>query len=173
MTLIDDLQGLDLSRIVDARASISVSVGTDEFSAIVSGGATTTALGPLGASLGDLQSLLEEPAAFLRPVVEAVAPLAGQLAPNMAVFDRYRGSVQGGAEVLGGLLRTLDADPVLFGQAFGRSLGDSFGAAAAAAEHYLPIDLGDFADLRAIVDRVDSGAPLDPARFAELALDVL
>ena len=91
----------------------------------------------------------------------------------MAVFDRYRGSVQGGAEVLGGLLRTLDADPVLFGQAFGRSLGDSFGAATAAAEHYLPVDLGDFADLRAIVERVDSGAPLEPARFAELALDVL
>lgn len=173
MTLVQELQALDLSRILDARTSISLSLGTDGFNAMVSGGATVTALGDFGRSLTDLQRMLDDPSELIRPLVDAVVPLGGRFAPDMAVFGRYRASVEAGADVLGGLLGTLSADPALFGQAFGRSLGDAFGSAASAAEGYLPIDLGDFADLRAIVERVDSGVPLDPARFAELALDVL
>ena len=150
MSLLSDLQSLDLSGIVDAKAQISVSVGTDDFAAMVSGGAAVTALGDFGVTLRDLQGSLDDPAVFARPLLEAIGPLQSFLAPDLEVFGRYRTAVEEGANVLGGLLSTLDADPALFGQAFGRSLGDSFGTAAAMAEKYLPIDLDDLTDLRAL-----------------------
>jgi hypothetical protein len=173
MTLLTDLQAIDLSSITSAKATIGASISGDEIQNLVKGGVTAGALGDFGAALTRLQGALDEPTSLVKPLVDAVAPLGESLVPDMAVFDRYRGSVEAGANVLGGLVGTLASDPALFGQTFGRSLADSFGAAAQAAEHYLPIDLGDLANLREIVERVDAGLPPDPAQFAELALDVL
>lgn len=173
MSLLEDLQNLDLSEILDARASISVTISTDDFDAMVSGGATVAALGDFGANLQQLREMLDNPAAFVQPLVDAVAPLAGQLEIDMELFQQYSTAIQGGAEVLANLLGSIDADPAMFGQAFGRSLGDAFGATAAMAEQYLPVRLDDLASLRDLIERVDSGVPVDPELFAELALDVL
>src|SRR4051812_26586494 len=72
MSLLDDLQNIDLSGIVSAKGSISVSIQTPGLQAAISGGAAQTALAGLGGSLGSVRSQFSSPEALLKPIVDAV-----------------------------------------------------------------------------------------------------
>jgi hypothetical protein len=54
MTLLSDLKSLDLSNILDARASITAAMEKPELEGVLSGGAAQTALAGLGTSLQTL-----------------------------------------------------------------------------------------------------------------------
>ena len=67
MSLLTDLESIDLPGIVDARTNISASVNTDDLNAIISGGATVWAvLGDFGASIQQLRGGLDDPQAFVK-----------------------------------------------------------------------------------------------------------
>jgi hypothetical protein len=173
MTLLEDLQSIDLSGIIDARASISVTVSTDDLTAIVEGGAAVSALGDFGAQLDQLRGQLDDPASLLLPLVEAATPLLDHLEVDTGALEEYAEAVIQGAEIITVLLSNLDADPDQLGSAFGQSLGEVMETAATLAEQYLPVDLEGIGELQDLVARVDGSLELDPAAFAELMLDAL
>ena len=79
MSLLEDLEALDLSNILDARASISVSINGTEIQALLGGGAAQTVLGDLGTTLADLRASLDNPAALLQPLIDAIDDLPRDL----------------------------------------------------------------------------------------------
>ncbi len=173
MSLLTDLQSLDLSGIIDARASISVTVNGEELSAIVSSGAAVSALGEFGESLAQLRGSLEDPAELFAPLLDAIAPLLEQLDVDTGALAEYAEAVEAGATIIATLLGNLDADPADLGSVFGRSLGEVMEQAAGLAENYLPVDLDGIGQLKALIERVDGEVSLDPAAFADLILDAI
>src|SRR5438552_3716129 len=73
MSLLDDLQHIDLSGIVSAKGNISASIQAPGLQAALSGGAAQTALAGLGGSLGSIRSSFPNPESLLKPVVDAVS----------------------------------------------------------------------------------------------------
>ncbi len=173
MSLLQELQSLDLSAIVDARATIRVTLDTDDIKAIVQGGTSVTALGDFGQALQQLRDGLENPADLLRPLMDAMGALSGKLGIDNALFDRYLSAVREGAGILVGLFEGIDGDPALFGQNFGRSMGQALEVAGDLASRYLPVSLDDVNRFKTLVERIDGDVPVDPRLFAELALDAL
>src|SRR5207244_264130 len=105
MSVLDDLAGIDLSAIVDARATLSASISADDLQHLLSDvGVGPAALGQLGAALDALRQAAEgHPEALVAPVLDAVAGLAGALGADHLPIGRYRDAVREGATLLGGL----------------------------------------------------------------------
>ncbi|HEY1175952.1 MAG TPA: hypothetical protein VGF17_07315, partial [Phytomonospora sp.] len=69
MSLLDDLQNIDLGGVLDARAGISASVSGGEVQVIIDGGAVTSALGPLGEQVTAVLDALDDPAGLMAPLI--------------------------------------------------------------------------------------------------------
>ena len=75
MSLLDDIQNIDLGDILDARAGISASVSGGEVQVVIDGGAVTSALGPLGERLTAALAAAEDPAALMAPLLDVLTEL--------------------------------------------------------------------------------------------------
>jgi hypothetical protein len=173
MSLLDDLKGIDLSSIVNARASIRVSVETPELKAILGAGAAQAALGGLGEAISTLRNSFENPAALLQPLAGGIATLGGHLSIDAALPTGIASAAGEGVKIVTGLLDGLDGDPMKWGSTFGFSLGDAFEKSGSSLTGYAQVALGEIGKLRRIVDVVEHGVPLEPEAFANLAVDIL
>src|SRR6185369_12886278 len=122
MTLLDDLQNLDLSAVTTARAGITVSISGPEVTAIIDGGSVTSALGEFGAALAAAAEHLDDPQSLLAPLVEALTDLVRGITPDDLPVTDYAAAVDEGIKVLIGLLDGVDTDPMFIGRLLGRSL---------------------------------------------------
>lgn len=173
MTLLEDLQSIDLSGIIAARGSISVSVQNPEIQALLQGGAVQTALGSLGTSLQTVRDSFDDPAALIQPLMDALGELAAPLNTADLPLDDYLQAVRAGGEILARLFADFDGDPASLGRIAGRSLGEMLDQAEAAFSQYTHVDLGDLAEFRSVIDLVEGGVPTSPDAFADLAVQVL
>ncbi len=173
MTLLEDLQSIDLSGIVDARVSIKLAVEDEELQAVLSGGAAQTALVGLGASLQTLRETFDQPEALLKPLVEAVAELADPLGPDDLPIEAYLEAVRQGASTLAGLLQGLDGDLNALLRPMGSSLGEMMDAVTSFTERYTQVDLRGLSRFTSLVESVEGEAPSDPQALAALALGAL
>ncbi len=173
MSLLSDLQSIDLSKITDARASIKVSVQSPELAAVLNGGAAQTALAGLGGSLAQVRGKFSQPADLLKPVIDAIGTLDGHFKLDGVPVSQYLDAVREGAGVMSSLFASFSDDPAEFGKIFGISLGQAFDKAASIVEGYANVGLDELAGARSLIERIESGVPTDPAAFAELAAEVL
>lgn len=172
MPLLADLESLDLSGILNARASISVSVEGADLQAVIDGGAAQSALAGLGGSIGELTASIDSPEALLEPLVAAVGSLADRLGVDELPLDDYLGAVREGAAIVASLLGALGGDPdelfsgdAPFGEALDRvraQIGDNALAS-----------LGEVGQLKRLVDTVEAGIPTGPGQLAEIAVEIL
>lgn len=172
MTLLQDLQNLDFSDIVDARAAITVSLDSPDLQAVLSGGAAQTALAGLGTSIQALSDTASEPAALIVPLVDAVGELAGPLSTDGLPLADYLAAVTEGASIITGLFQGID-DPVSFGSASGFSIGGVLETAGSIMDDYVQVGLGDVTRFRNLIDTIEGGISTDPQALADLAIDIL
>ena len=174
MSLLEDLQSLDLSAIVNARGSISGSVSTPQVQSILQGGAASSALGGLGSNLQSLQATFPSPEALLRPVVDAVAGLGVHFNVQGLPVPAFAEAVREGASIAGRIVSMAGSNPSDFGQIFGTSLGqvlDVVQAQAGETGASIASRAGAFGEL---VRLVDGNANLrNPQAIAELAAEIL
>ena len=171
MTLLEDLESLDLSAVVDARGRISGAISSPELTSILEGGAAQTALGGLGESLAQIQGF-ESPEALLRPLVDAAGGLTGSFSLESLPLGEYAGAVREGAETLARLFGDVDDEP-LVARLLGMTLGRLEESAGGISDGALRVAGSELVRFRGLVETVEQGIPTDPADFADLALGVL
>lgn len=172
MSLLDDLQGLDLSAVADAKLSVSVAIDVPQLQALLGEGGISVALGPLNDTLSGLQASLDDPEKLLEPLLQAVLALARQLKLDQSLVDGLLAQVGEGAGILKAVLEGLAGDPgalAIGGSSAGgalRSLGGSLGDYATKAVDGL-------GRTRTLLDLADKGIPADPAGLANAGLELL
>lgn len=174
MSLIEDLQSLDVSAIVNARGSISASVQGPGIQAILSGGAASSALGALGSNLQSLQGSFANPEALLRPVVQAVESLGGHFDIQDLPLPALTDAVREGATIAGRIASMASGSPSDFGQVFGTSLGEVLQLVQSKAGETGAL-LGSRADAFAELVRLVEGSTntRNPRALAELATEII
>ena len=145
MTLIEDLQSLDLQGVIDARATITVTADGPQLTGVLSGDVGVDALPDLGAIPG-----LED-----------------------IDFDEWERAVRTGAEIVADLVAALGGDLDGVGRLISDAAGELADSSRLALDDYARVGVDELARLRRLVDTVDAGVPTAPAAFADLALDIL
>lgn len=173
MSLLQDLQNLDLSGIVEARGSITLALTDPQLQALLEGGAARAVLGELGQSLASLRDTLDSPAALLQPLLAALTELAGPLNLSTQDIGPYLRAVREGGEILSRLLADFDGDPATLGKVFGASLNEVLERTQATFTDMAPVDLGEAARFRELVAVIETGVPAAPGAFVDLALEIL
>ena len=82
MSLLDDLHGLDVSGIVNARGSITSALNAPGLQSVMSSGPASSVLGSLGSSLDLLKGSFGSPDALLKPVGDVVSSLGIHFDPS-------------------------------------------------------------------------------------------
>lgn len=174
MSLLDELQGLDISGIVEARVSLRASIQAPGLQAVVEAGAAPSALGDLGRQVQAIQAAFPDPQALLRPVVEAVARLGEHFDAQDLPILEYTTAVREGAEIAGRILALAASSPPDFSLILGTSLDQAFQFVQAKAGE-AGSSFGAGADAFAqMVRLVESHADVrDPRAVGELAIEVL
>ena len=172
MSLVDELRALDVSRIANARGSVSAAVRTDDLAAIAQQGNSASVLGDLGRSLESLKGGFPDSASMLQPLVEALGSLAPRLDASHLPLGDFTNVVREGASYAGKVLSGFGDHPAEWGKAFGRSFGDALqivgGKANEVAKH-----LGGAADAFAGITNLIEHPPADASGVAQLALEVV
>lgn len=170
MTLLDDLQALDFSAVLDARASISLSTSGGGLPQLSASGAGAL-LGDVGGALDSL-SRLSDPADLIAPLVAAAEELAGSLGAQAPDIAGLVAAVREGAELIARLFGGLGEEPVL-----GRVLGGALEQLASTAEHgmagFMDSVGGELDNMHALVARAEGGLPTQPAALAEFLVEAL
>ena len=124
MTLLDDLQALDLSSILDAKADISLTINSDDLLALVGDGAATSVLGDLGTVIQLALDGFDDPAALVEPILSAFSAVLGELDADIALDD-YVEAVTVAARIVADLVAMISGDPHRIGFGGGLDIGDA------------------------------------------------
>ena len=173
MTLIDDLQALDVSGVIDARGTITATAGGDELSAILSGDVGAVVLGDVGAALDAVRAAVDDPEALFSAVLDALPDVAAIPGLEELDLDEWERAVREGAEIVGDLVAVLGGDLEGVGRLIKSAAGELADSSRIALDDYARVGVDELARLRRLVDSVESGVPTSPQAFAELALDIL
>jgi len=173
MSLLQDLQSLDVSAVIEARGAISVAVESPDLQAMLSGGAAQTALAGLGESMQTLRESLDDPAALVTPLIDAVAALGDTLTLDDLPLGEYLAAVSEGATTVARLFEGLGGDPNLAGQLFGFSFAETLNRTPDIIGNYTSVGLDDLGRFRRLVEKIERGIPPDPDAIANLAIQVL
>ena len=148
MSLLDDLQGLDVSAIADAKVSVSASLEIPELQQLLGGDGISATLGPLNDTLSSLQGSLDNPEQLLEPLLQGVLSLAQQLNLDQALVNALLEQVGEGAGILKSVLEGLAGDPGAFAVG-GSSAGAAFSGLTGALGDYATRSIGGLGRTRA------------------------
>lgn len=171
MTLLDDLQALDLSAIVEAKADISIAVEAPDLLALVDDGAVGRVLGDLGTAVAAAVAAVDEPEQLVAPLLSAFADLLGSLDTDIEVDDYVR-AVSDAARVVAAIVTMLGGEPdgIGFG---GVDIGEALDRASGHFGEHASVVSGGLSRFRALVQAVERGLPDDPEALVGPALEVL
>lgn len=171
MTLLQDLSNLDLSAVVNARASISTSSG--DLNVSLGNGAATAVLGDLGTAIQAIENGIENPEELLNPLLEALLELAEPLKGEIPVGPWFD-AVQTGIRLLLEIIEAINGDPKnLAAFVSNTSSDDLIKKANKLVSEYSPVSLGGLTQFRQLVELVEGNMPNDPGELAELAIRIL
>lgn len=173
MSLLSDLQGIDLSGIVSARGSITASLQAPALQSLLQGGAAQAALGGLGDSIGRLRGSVSDPAALLKPIVDAVGGISGHLDIGHLPLPKLLDAVGEGVAIVLRLVEGIDRSPAAITRLLGFDLEQALEAAAAPVIGSYTQVGGGLSGITAMIERAEQGVPLDPQGFADMAIDLL
>lgn len=172
MSLLEDLRGLDVSAITDARVSVSASLEIPQLQQLLGEGGISVSLGPLNDTLSSLQGSLDNPEQLLEPLLEGILNLAQQLGLDQALVDTLLEQVGDGAGILKAVLEGLAGDPGALAIG-GSSAGGAFAGLTGALGDYATRSIGGLGRTRAMLNLAENGIPGNPAGLAEAGLELL
>ncbi|GEK17732.1 hypothetical protein [Cellulomonas persica] len=172
MTLLDDLQALDLSAIVDAKGSISVALDVDDLQALLGGGAVAGVLGDLGTAVQTAVTAVDDPSTLVEPLADALVRLLDAIGADLPVAE-YAQAVAEGARVVASLVGALSGDPLQLSLPGSIDAGSALGRVAGGLGDHATAVSGGLARLQSLVRTVDGGLPSDPAALVDIAMQIL
>lgn len=172
MTLLDDLQALDLSSILDAKADISLTINSDDLLALVGDGAATSVLGDLGTVIQLALDGFDDPAALVEPILSAFSAVLGELDADIALDD-YVEAVTVAARIVADLVAMISGDPNRIGFGGGLDIGAALERVGGHFGDHAAIVSGNLSRFRALVQSVEQGLPSDPSALVAPALEIL
>lgn len=175
MTLLDDLQALDLSAILDGKLDISVVIDSDAISALVGGGAVTSVLGDVGTAIEVALASVDDPAAMVAPIVELLADVLDQIDLGDVPIAEYIDAVTSAAHLISGIVSMFTGDPAAIdvGGAGGLTAGGALDLVGQTFGDHASVVSGELARFRSLVESVEQGLPSDPATLLGPALEIL
>ncbi|PZW43009.1 hypothetical protein C8P66_11734 [Humitalea rosea] len=172
MSLLDDLQGLDLSGIVNARASITVTIDGPDLRGLIEHG-PIGALGDIGDRLEELRALGDDPTALFGALLGAVGGLAGGFSADGFPVARYVSAVAEGGKVVADLLREVDGTPASWLRALKLPVGDGLSTIGRNIDDFGRATLGDTGRFTHAMALAGKGFSSDPAALIEQGLGFL
>ena len=174
MSLLEDLQSIDVSAVVNARGEITLSVSGDDLQALIDGQGITAALADLGGAIDALQNAQQDPQALLVPLVEAVSDLAGLFDTDDIDLAKYIDAVREAAQIVAQVFASIGSgDPSQLTLPDAGRLGDVLNHAANFNDHFSKIGLSEATGVKSLIESVEQGFPSDPVEFAMSAVDIL
>lgn len=172
MTLLDDLQALDLSAVVDAKGTIAVALDVEDLRTLLGEGAVAGVLGDLGVLVRTAVAAVDDPATLVEPLAGALTGLLDAVGADLPVAE-YAEAVAEGARVVAGLVGALAGDPLRLSLPGSADAGSALGRVADGLGDHASAVSGGLARLQSLVDQVERGLPSDPAALVDVALQVL
>lgn len=172
MSLLKDLQGLDLSSIANAKLSVNASLEIPELQRLLGSEGISVTLGPLNDTLSSLQGSLSDPEKLLEPLLQAVLSLAKQLKLDQALVDGLLSQVGEGAGILKAVLEGLAGDPSALAIG-GSSAGGAWSALSSSLGDYATRSIDGLGRTRALLNLAETGIPNNPAGIAQVGLELL
>ncbi len=179
MTLLEDLQSLDLSAILDAKADISITVNGDSLLKLAEQGPAQSVLGDLGTVIGTATAAMEDPEELVAPLVELIGSLLDHLDLGDLPLAEYVDTITAAARIIAQVVTTITGDPLaiggasLGGSASGIDLGAVFDAGAGALGEHASVVTGELGRVRALLESLEGGLPQDPSALVDAALEVM
>jgi len=172
MSLLEDLRGLDLSAIANAKLSVSAAIEVPELQRLLGEEGISVSLGPLNDTLSALQGSLSDPEQLLEPLLNAVLELGKQLKLDQTLVDNLLSQVGEGAGILKAVLEGLAGDPTAFAVGSG-SVGSAFSALTGSLGDYATRSIDGLGRTRALLNLAESGIPNNATGIAEVGLELL
>jgi hypothetical protein len=172
MSLLDDLHGLDVSGIVNARGSITSALNAPGLQSVMSSGPASSVLGSLGSSLDVLKNSFGSPDALLKPVSDVVSSLGVHFDPSHLPIGDLGKAVSQGMEFVTQIMASVNGNPADFGKIFGTAIGDAVqvaGQSGGFLGNLFGPQAGSFNEL----ERMSSGSTQGVTEIAELAIEII
>jgi hypothetical protein len=173
MSVLSELQALDLSQVTSARGTITTTVARDDVSAVLGGGAGPGALGDLGALLEEARTLVDHPEALVEELAAGLAGLLEDLGLPDLPIDEWEAAIREGAEIFADLLAAFGGDLTALSGLIGTPLAQTATAASSALDGLTRRGIVQFDQLRRAAEAANAPVPTDPAAFAEAAFELL
>ncbi|WP_456788802.1 hypothetical protein [Cellulomonas sp. P5_C5] len=172
MTLLDDLSALDLSSIIDAKVDIASALDVEDLQALLGDGAVAGVLGDLGTVVQTARAAVDDPAALIEPLAEALTGLLDALGTDLPV-TQYAAAVADGARVIAALIGALSGDPLRLSLPGSLDAGAALDKVAGGLGDHATAVSGGLARIQSLVTQVDRGLPSDPGALVGIAMQVL
>lgn len=173
MSLLDDLNAIDVTVVVDAKGLVTLALQNEELQKLLNDGPALTVLGDLGQLLASAEGDFADPETYLAPLVGALGSISGEIAFDNTDINAALDVVSDGTAVLATALGGLSGDLNDLKVDGLQSMADRFSAVAEAPNDFAQKAVGALARHRHILDIADSGLPSDPAALIDVALDIL
>ncbi len=172
MSLLDDLTALDLSQAVQGKLDLLTVLDTPALRDLLENGAATSVLGDLGTAIATARAALDDPAALVAPLAQALTALLDAVGIEDLPLADHVAAVTEGARLVAGLVEGLSGDPRALSVG-GASLGSLLdGVGGPFADHARAVSSG-MSRFRALVETVERGLPRDPGALLAPALEIL
>jgi hypothetical protein len=172
MSLLDDLHGLDVSAVVNARGSITSVLNAPGLQSMLSSGPASSVLGSLGSSLDVVKKSFASPDALLKPVSDIVSGLGIHFDPSHLPLGDLGKAVGQGMEFVTQIMASVNGNPADFGKIFGTAIGDAVqiaGQSGGFLGNLFGQQAGSFNEL----SRMSSAGGQNVTQLAELAIELI
>lgn len=173
MTLLDDLQALDLSDIIDAKADINIAISADEITRLIDEGAVTRTLGDVGLAIEVAVAAVEDPATIVEPLGELLLSIVEQIDTGDVPVAEYVEAVAAAARVIASLITMLtgDSNAIQIGES--PTIGDALELAGGALGDNAVQFGSEISQFRSLVQSVERGLPNDVDELLAAALPII
>ncbi len=172
MSLLDDLHGLDVSGIVNARGSITSALNAPGLQSVMSSGPASSVLGSLGSSLDVLKGSFGSPDALLKPVSDVVSSLGIHFDPSHLPIGDMGKAVGQGMQFVTQIMASVNGNPADFGKIFGTAIGDAVQVAGKGGD-FLGNIFGQQAGSFNELSHMSSSGSQNVTEIAELAIEII
>lgn len=173
MSLLDDLNAIDVTVVVDAKGLVSLALQNDDLQKLLNDGPAKSVMGELGTLLEAVEGDFSDPEAYVAPLLGAITNIAGEINFDNADINLAVDVVGDGAKILTTALGGLSGDLSQLTVGGVETIADRFSAAAVGPDDFAQKAVGALAKHRHLLEIADNGLPSDPAVIAEFALDIL